>query len=71
MKMLEEVITESDFSWYDFGTFAQNYLKQAQNEKILNQFNNLSYLRTSFDLKVQDIFETSNQREYLKIFIRG
>ena len=35
-------------------------------KKLLNQFNNFCYLRTSFDLKVQDLFETSNHREYLK-----
>ena len=33
---------------------------------LLNQFINLCYLRTSFDLKMQDLFETSNHREYLK-----
>ena len=35
-------------------------------KKSLNQFNNFCYLRTSFDLKMQDLFETSNHREYLK-----
>ena len=35
-------------------------------KKLLNQFNNLCYLRTSFDLKMQGLFETSNHREYLK-----
>ena len=28
-------------------------------KKILNQFNNFCYLRTSFDLKKQDLFETT------------
>ena len=32
-----------------------------KNEKISNQFNNFCYLRTSFDLKMQDIIQTSNQ----------
>ena len=67
MKMSEEVITESDFLWYGVGAFAQNYLKQAQEmKKLLNQFNNFCCLRTSFDLKMQDLFETSNNREYPK-----
>ena len=35
-------------------------------KKILNQFNNFCYLRKSFDLKTQDLFETINPREYLK-----
>ena len=37
-----------------------------KNEKISNQFNNFCYLRTSFDLKMQDIIQTSNQRDYQK-----
>ena len=32
-------------------------------QKSLNQFSNSCYLRTSFDLKVQDIGQTSNQRD--------
>ena len=28
--------------------------------------NHFYFLRTSFDLKMQDLFETSNHREYLK-----
>ena len=65
MKMSEKVITESNFLWYGVGAFAQNYLKQAQEmKKLLNQFNNFCCLRTSFDLKIQDLFETSNNREY-------
>ena len=35
-------------------------------KKLLKQFKNFCYLRTSFDLKVQDLFETSNHGEYLK-----
>ena len=35
-------------------------------KKILNQFNNFCYLRKSFGLKMQDLFETINHREYLK-----
>ena len=67
MKMSVEVITESDFLWYSIGTFAQNYLKQTQKmKKILNQFNNFCYLRNSFNLKMQDLFETRNRRKYLK-----
>ena len=31
-------------------------------KKSLNQFNNFCYLRTSFDLKMQDLFETSNNK---------
>ena len=58
--MSVEVITESDFLWYSIETFAQNCLKQAQKmKKLLNQFNNFCYLRTSFDLKMQDLFETT------------
>ena len=65
--MSVEVITESDFLWYSIGTFAQNYLKQTQKmKKILNQFNNFCYLRNSFNLKMQDLFETRNRRKYLK-----
>ena len=33
MKMSVEVIKESDFLWYDVGTFAQNYLKLVQKMK--------------------------------------
>ena len=67
MKMSVEVITESDFLWYGIGTFAQNCLKQVQKmKKLLNQFNNFCYLRNSFHLKMQDLFETSNHRKYLK-----
>ena len=65
--MSGEVTTESDFFWYGFGTFSQNYQKQTQKRnKLFNQFSNICYVRTSFDLEMQDIFETSNQREYLK-----
>ena len=35
-------------------------------KKLLNQFNNFGYLTTSFNLKMQDLFGTSNHREYLK-----
>ena len=37
-----------------------------KNEKLLNQFNNFCYLRTSFDLKMQGLFETNKHRQYLK-----
>ena len=67
MKMSEEVITEIEFSWHGVGTFAQNYVKQAQKmKKLLNEFNNFCYLRTSIGLKMQDFFETSNHRQSLK-----
>ena len=36
-----------------------------KNEKNIES-NHFYYLRTSFDLKMQDLFETSNHREYLK-----
>ena len=39
-------------------------------KKLLNEFNNFCHLRTSFDLRMQDLFETSNQREYLKCGIK-
>ena len=65
--MPEEMITECDFIWYGVGTFAQNYLKQVQKiKKIIESIHIFCYLRAPFDLKVQDIFETSNQRKYLK-----
>ena len=35
-------------------------------KKLLNQFNIFCFLRKSFDLKMQDVFETSNQKEYIK-----
>ena len=67
MKKSVEVITESDFLWYGIGTFAQNCLKQAPKmKKLLNQFNSFCYLGNSFHLKMQDLFETSNHRKYLK-----
>ena len=75
MKISVVVTIESDFLSYGIRTFAQNYLKQAQKmKKLLNQFNNFCYLRKSFDLKTQDLFETINHREYLKCgtnFIRS
>ena len=43
-------------------------------KKLLNQFNNFCYLRNSFDLKMRDLFETSNHRKYLQCgtkFIRS
>ena len=63
MKISVVVTIESDFLSYGVGTFAQNYQKM---KKLLNQFNNFCYLRKSFDLKTQDLFETINHREYLK-----
>ena len=36
-------------------------------KKLFIQFNNICYLRMSFDLKMRDIFETNNQGEYLKL----
>ena len=42
--------------------------------KLLNQFYNFFYLRMSFDWKMQDIFEISNQNEHVKCgknFIRS
>ena len=35
-------------------------------KKLLNQFNNFCEIGRTFDLKMQDITETSNQRVYLK-----
>ena len=32
--------------------------------KTLNQFNNFWHLRMSFDLKMQNLFEASNQMDY-------
>ena len=67
MKISGEVITESDFLWHGLGTFAQNYLIYVQKmKKISNQFTKSCYLSASFDLKMQDLFETSNHREHLK-----
>ena len=40
----------------------QIYIRRPEIQKILNQFKNSCYLRTSFDLKMQDIVQTSNQR---------
>ena len=61
MKMFVEMITESDFLWHGIGTFAQNYLKQAQKmKKIIESIQTICYLRMSLDLKMQDLFETSN-----------
>ena len=43
-----------------------NFCKKAGNTKIiksLNQFNNSCYLRTLFDLKMEDIVQASNQRD--------
>ena len=31
-------------------------------QRLLNQFNNFCHLRTSFDLEIQGIVQTSNQR---------
>ena len=67
MKMSKEVATGSNFLWYGVRTLAQNYLNRSKKmEKILNQFNNICYIRRSFNLKMQNIFETSTQRVYLK-----
>ena len=41
----------------------QTYIRRPKMQKSLNQFSNSCYLRTSFDLKVQDIGQTSNQRD--------
>ena len=38
--------------------------------EILNQFNNFCYQRVSVDLKMKDLCETSNQREYLKCWTK-
>ena len=35
-------------------------------KKLFNHLNNFCYIRTSFDFKMQDMFETSDQWEYLK-----
>ena len=35
-------------------------------KKLLNQFNNVYYLRNSLDLKMQYLFETRKHRKYLK-----
>ena len=39
---------------------------RARIQKLLTQFNNSCYLRTSFDLTIQDIVQTSNQRDNQK-----
>ena len=71
MKISVMVTIESEFMWYGVETFAQNYLKYAQKmKKLLNQSNNFCYLRKSFDLKTQDLFETINHREYLKCWTK-
>ena len=44
----------------------QIYIRRPEIQKLLNQSNNSCYLRTSFDLKIQDIVQTSNQRENQK-----
>ena len=38
--------------------------------KTLNHFNNVCCLKTWFDLKMQDLFKTSNQREYQKCWTK-
>ena len=38
-------------------------IRRPEIQKLLNQFNNSFYLRTSFDLKMQGIIQTSNQRD--------
>ena len=59
MKMSGEMNTESDFLWYSFGTFAQNYTKYTRKmKKLLNQFNNFCYQGMLLDFKYQGIFET-------------
>ena len=52
----------------------QTYIRRRKMQKLLNQFNNFCYLRTSFDLKVQDMGQTGNQRDDQNCetkFIRG
>ena len=44
----------------------QIYIRRSEIQKLLNQFNNSCYLKTSFDLKIQDIVQTSNQRDNQK-----
>ena len=41
----------------------QIYIRRPKMQQLLNQFNNSCYLRTSFDLKIQDMGQTSNQRD--------
>ena len=65
--MSGEVTTESDFFLVWIWDIFPKLQKRAQKRnKLFNQFSNICYVRTSFDLKMQGIFETSNQREYLK-----
>ena len=44
----------------------QIYRRRPETQKLLNQFNNSCYLTTSFDLKIQDIVQTTNQRDNQK-----
>ena len=39
-------------------------------KKLLNQFNNFCHVRKSFDLKIQDLFKTSNHNKYLKCWTK-
>ena len=38
-------------------------MRRPEIQKLLDQFNNSCYLTTSFDLNMQDIVQTSNQRD--------
>ena len=40
----------------------QIHLRRSEMQRLLNQFNNFCHLRTSFDLEIQGIVQTSNQR---------
>ena len=40
----------------------QIHLRRSEMQRLLNQFNNFCHLRTSFDLEIQGIVQTSDQR---------
>ena len=42
---------------------SQVHIRKPDIRKLLNRFNNFCYLRTSLDLKMQDIVQISNQRD--------
>ena len=45
----------------------QIHIRRPEIQKLLNQFNNSCYLRTSLNLKMEDIVQTSNQRDYQNV----
>ena len=49
----------------------QIQIRRPEIQKLLNRFNNFCYLRTSFDLKMQDIAQTSNQKCGTKFYAKS